>query len=284
MANPNNVASQETKDTKSNQEVTEDNNKEDNKKVTEENNDKVIEDVNNQKITEPTFQDKVSTTIKEVTRDENGKLKFPKDTPTEVVFAATAELRRRDTQAEYTKARQKQVVLEAEKQELLKQASSNATIELTEEQIEELDDMKFSDPDGWRQKMNAYEQKARNEHSEKINKQLEEVSAKGTKMAELERRKQVLKEFLSVNPGLVINDDIINNDIPPRITKKLEDGVVTFEEFLSNVSDYIKAGKTIATEDDITNQPNLSKAGGGDTPSEDAINNQSMKTYQTEVY
>lgn len=231
-----------------------------------------------------TFENKVFSALKVVKRGDDGKLEFPEDTPEEVVYAATAEQRRRDTQAEFTKSRQKQAALEAEKTELLKQVSSDVKVELSDEQAEELEELKFSDPDAWRRKMNTYETEAQSKRAKEVDERLKEVSAKGTETAELERRKQVLQEFQAVNPGLVINDDVIANDIPPRITKRLQDNEVTFEEFLQEAHDYLKTGKVVATTEKTLNQPNLSKAGGGDTPSDDAVGHESKKSYETEVY
>lgn len=231
-----------------------------------------------------TFENKVSSVLKAVTRDDKGKLKFPEGTPEEVVFAATTEQRRRDTQAEFTKTRQKQAALEAEKNELLKQVSSDVKVKLSSEQVEELEDLKFSDPDLWRRKLNSYETEAQSKRAKEVDELLKEVSAKGTKTAELERRKQVLQEFQIANSGFVIDDNVIANDVPPRITKKLENNEVTFEAFLQEAYDYLKTGKVIATTEKTLDQPNLSKAGGGDTPSDDAVRHESKKSYETEVY
>ena len=231
-----------------------------------------------------TFENKVSSVLKAVTRGDNGKLEFPEGTPEEVVYAATAEQRRRDTQAEFTKTKQAQAALEAEKTELLKQVSSDVKIELSDEQVEELEELKFSDPDAWRRKMNTYETEAQTKRAKEVDERLKEISAKGTETAELERRKQTLQEFQVANPGLVIDDDVIANDVPPRITKRLQDNEVTFEEFLQEAHDYLKTGKVVAMTEKTLGQPNLSKAGGGDTPSDDAVRHESQKSYDNEVY
>lgn len=231
-----------------------------------------------------TFENKVSSVLKTVKRGDNGKLEFPEGTPEEVVYSATAEQRRRDTQAEFTKSRQKQAALEAEKTELLKQVSSNIKVELSDEQVEELEELKFSDPDAWRRKLNTYEAKAQSERAKEVDERLKEVSAKGTETAELERRKHVLQEFQIANPGLVLNDDIIANDIPPRITKQLQDNEITFEDFLQEAHNYLETGKVVATTEKTLGQPNLSKAGGGDIPSDDAVKHEANKSYETEVY
>lgn len=231
-----------------------------------------------------TFEEKVSTALKAVKRNDEGKLEFPEGTSEEVVFAATTEQRRRDTQAEFTRSKQTQAALEAEKNELYKQLNSNVKIDLTPEQEEELEELKFSDPDAWRSKMNTYETEAQSKRAKEVDERLKEVSAKGTETAELERRKQALQEFQAANPGLVLDDDVIANDVPPRISKKLQNNEVTFEEYLQEVYDYLKTGKVVATTEETMDQPNLGKAGGGDTPSDDAVRHESVKSYDTEVY
>lgn len=230
------------------------------------------------------FDEKVTTALKEAKNNSEGKLEFPEDTPKEVVHAAKSEQRRRHTQAEYTKSKQAQAVLEAEKTELLKQVGGIPKLELTPVQKEELEGLKFSSPDSWRDKLNNYETEAHTKHTNEVNKRLQEVSVNGTKTAELERRQQVLQDFEAANQGFVINDDVIANDVPPRITKRLEDGVITFEDFLKESYNYIKASKVISIGGNTLNQPDLGQAGGSDTPSEDAVRHESQKSYLTEVY
>ena len=232
-----------------------------------------------------TFHDKVSATLKGVTRKPDGGWNFPDNTSEEIAYAVTAELRRRDTQAEFTRTRQKQVALEAEKQELLKQLSTTeAKLELTDKQKEELEELKFSSPEDWHKKLKSYENSAQEEYTKKVNEQLKEISANGTREAELERRKLVLKEFQNSNPETVIDDDVIANDVPPRITRKLQENAISFEQFLQEVADYIKANKVIVNTEKTLNEPNLSKTGGSETPSADAIDKASKQSYENEIY
>lgn len=235
-------------------------------------------------VTHETFETKVTTALSEATRSEDGKLEFKEGTSEEVVYAATTEQRRRDTQAEYTKTKQNNAALKAEKDELMTQLDSDVKLDLTLDQEEELDELKFSDPDKWRSKMNFYETEAQAKHTKQVDERLKEVSAKGTETAELERRKQVLQDFQAANPGLALDDDVIANDVPPRISKRLQENEVTFEEFLQEVHNYLKTGKVVNKTDETMGQPNLSKAGGSDTPSDEAVEHESVKTYDTEVY
>ena len=78
-----------------------------------------------------TFQDEVNETANSVRRDANNKLVFNADTPANVKYAVTTEIRRRDTQSEYSKAVEAKTKAEEEnkilKDKLASQSSSNIT-------------------------------------------------------------------------------------------------------------------------------------------------------------
>jgi len=238
-------------------------------------------------VVEPTEEEVFSSTVAEVvagiTRGEDGKYVIPSDVPKEVRFAAITEKRRRDTQSEFTKVAQKAKALEAENTALKKRAIANVKIDLTPEQKEELDDLRFSDPDEWRKKMNALERNALGEQQQKLDEEMGQVSADILNKEELKRRETVLKEFLQEHSGFQLDDDVIKNDIPPRITKRLETGDISFEAFLQEVYDYTKTGKVVKQEE-VRQQPNLSKAGGGTTLDKHAETTDIVLSYNKEVF
>lgn len=242
------------------------------------------QDKNVQK-SEPTFSDAVNKALEGMTKDEKGVWKLPEglDPNEPVGFAAMAEKRRRDTQAGFTQLTQKNKALEAEKAALLNKATGSVEVQLTEAQAEELEALKFSDPDAWRKKLNVYEAEARTKRAKEIDDELKQVSTSTLDSEELERRKSVLEKFNQEHPDLVINDDLIESEIPPRITKKLADGKVTFEEFLEECYEYAKTGKVVAS-DKVLNQPNLSKVGGGNSPDKNAAKEDIILSYQKETY
>jgi len=229
------------------------------------------------------FADLVNKAVNEAKTDEKGNLVLPDDLSEEVQYAATLEKRRRDTQASHTKISQKVKALEAEKSALLSKATGSFEIELTTEQEAELEDLKFSDPEAWRKKMNTLETEARNKRTKEIDEELKKVSSSSLETEELERRKQVLSDFLEANEGFELDDDIIANDIPPRISKKLEAGQITFEEFLQECHDYLKTGKVIK-QDKVLSGPNLSKIGGGNSPDKNAVKEDIITSYTKETY
>lgn len=229
------------------------------------------------------FESAVNDAVKNITRGNDGKYIIPEGTSIEVKHAAISEQRRRDTQSEYTKMSQTKKALEAENNALKKRAVSEVTIELTTEQTEEMDNLKFSDPEAWRKKMNRYENEARDKQTKAMNDEIAQVSADTLAKDELEHRKDILSEFNQEHPDFQLNDDLIKNDIPPRITKKLETGKITFVEFLKEVYDYTKTGKVIK-QDTTTKQPNLSKIGGSHMPDENAVKVDTITSYNKEVF
>ena len=231
-----------------------------------------------------TFADKVSQALKNATLTEDGKLSLPKDLSEDVKFAANAEKRRRDTQGHLTKLAQERASLLAEKEELLKQLKQNTKPILSSEQLAELEDLKVSDPDKWRTTLNSMEDKAKSELASSVHERLGEVAAKTAAQSELENRKLILEEFQSENPEFVINDDVISNDIPPRISRKLEKGDITFREFLEQCQNYLAKGKVLSDGQKVLNQPNLSKVGGDHEPSDDAKKSSQVLSYNDSRY
>ena len=187
-----------------------------------------------------------------------------------------ARKREKDTRAAYTKGQQELKELKEMNRVLAEQATG--TVTLSEEQQDELEDLKYSDPDAWRRKLNNYEAVSSKEAAEK----LQEVQQKAATEFELDRRKQVLDEFNSQrdNP---ITDDVIKNDIPPRILAKLESGEIEFEQFLGEVDTYLGKGKVVSNPSTLS-QPNLGNTGGGRTPSSSRAGASFDESYEDTVW
>lgn len=229
------------------------------------------------------FEAAVSDAVKSMKRGKDGKYVLPKNLSPEVRHAAILEKRRRDTQSEYTKAIQAKKALEAENTALKNKALKNVTLDLTAEQAEELEDLKFSDPEAWRKKMNKLEREAIAKRQKELDEELGSVSADILAKDELERRKEVLEEFNRAHPDFQLDDSVIQNDIPPRITKRLETGEISFEAFLQECYDYSKTGKVVKHEK-TRGQPNLSKVGGGSRPDKHAEKEDIILSYNKEVF
>lgn len=231
------------------------------------------------------FEDNVNEAVSQMTKDDKGAWQIPDTVTDEAVrFAAVSEKRYRDTQASYTKVKQTNKALAAEKDLLHNKVIGNTPIKLTPEQTEELENLKFSDPEEWRNKLNTYENLARKEYEVKLEDEVKQVSATTLEEDELGGRAAILQQFSAEFPDFVINDDVIANDIPPRITNKLANGTVTFREFLDECRNYSKTGKVVKQTEDSTKMSNLSNIGGGSNPSESDMAEDSITTYSKEVY
>lgn len=203
------------------------------------------------------------------------------DTP-ESTQQVDYEKRFKDTQAFATKIAQEKADKERELAELKAELSvlkTTAKPSLTiDAQVQsELEDLKYSDPDAWRTRVNELETAANAEFNSKI------VEAKqlSSKQLELQRRANVLTQFQNEHPDVVFTDELLHLDIPQRIVKELENGKVTYEEFLNNVYNYVKTPKVISSTTKTLEQPNLSKTGGDDTPTKNSSSNQNIiQTYE----
>ena len=198
-----------------------------------------------------TFEDQVKEALNTM-QEVKGKYVFADNIPDEVRIAANSERRRRDTFNSFTAQQQKLKMLEAEN-ELLKQ-NQKFQVDIPKE----MDDLKYSNPDEWRNRMNELEEKARIDASEKLNGVLTEAQKK----AEIERRLQVLDQFIIDNPESKLSETALTNDVAPRITRKLENGTITWEQFLVEASDYLNTQKIINTGNKVLSQQSLSKVGG----------------------
>ncbi len=236
------------------------------------------------KVPENKIEVKVNEIVGRMTKNDKGSWEIPADVIDESLrYAAIAERRRRDTQSDYTKVAQKAKALEAEKDLLRQKIVDSAMSDLSPEQKEELEQLKFEDPEEWRKRVNTLEKELKQQRAEAIDKEAGESSAKVLAADELERRKTVLDQFIKANPGFNLDDDVIANDIPPRITKKLETGKISFEEFLQECFEYTQTGKTFKQAKTM-DQPNLSKVPGGSNPDSKATQEDMVSSYKKETY
>lgn len=229
-----------------------------------------------------TFADKVNEVVNNMTQGEDGKWALPEgDYDEAILFAANTERRRRDTQSAYTRSQQKLKSLEAENELLAQNFEDNYVQFLPTDKQAELEELKATDPDAWRAKLSDLERERREEFQTKRS----EIKEKAKGESEADYRARALTEFQEQNPELKLTDDVIQNDIPPRITKQLEKGDITFAEFLSQCGEYLSKGKVVAPPaDKAPNNPNLGKVPGGSAPSGDAVASAVTKSYNEEIY
>lgn len=204
------------------------------------------------------------------------------DTPNSQTTQVDYEKRFKDTQAYATRIAQEKAEKERELAELKAELSvlketAKPSLTIDKQTQEELEDLKFSDPDAWRTKMNEIEQKSTSEFNSKIN----EAKQLSAQQLELQRRANILTQFQTDHPDVEFTDELLNLDIPQRIVKKLEKGEVTYEEFLNECYNYVKTPKVVGSTNKTLEQPNLSKLGGDDTPTKNKSSNQNIiQTYE----
>ena len=203
------------------------------------------------------------------------------DTP-ESTQTVDYEKRFKDTQAFATKIAQEKADKERELEELKAELSvlkttAKPSLTIDAQMQSELEDLKYSDPDAWRTRVNELETKANAEFNSKI----AEAKQLSSQQLELQRRANVLAQFQTEHPDVELTDELLHLDIPQRIVKELENGKVTYEEFLNNVYSYVKTPKVIGSTTKTLEQPNLSKTGGDDTPTKNSSGNQNIiQTYE----
>ena len=189
---------------------------------------------------------------------------------------ATVDYKKRykDTQSAYTKSQQLLKATEAKLnvlQELVK-----PQINLDQATQKELDDLMYSDPHAWRNKMNELENKAKAEYSNTLS----EAEKAASLQVELERRASLLDEYNRNHPNAPITDEVIKFDVPPRITSKLEKGEISFDDYLTQVHEFLYTPKKIGSGQEVLRQPNLSNLGGGPEASEGAASKDYVANYK----
>lgn len=232
-----------------------------------------------------TYADKVNSVVAKMVKAEDGSWTLPAEVESSLdeamLHAVRTERRYRDTQASYTASRQQLKALETTNEELTNHVIANATLHLTDEQREELDDLRTSDPDAWRAKLNDYEVQAKELQRSKV----KEFADKGKAASEAELRVQAYEQFKN-ETGIELSDQVIENQLPASYLKKLNAGAWTFEEFLSEAKKFLAPGDVkIKGANAPGDKPkDMSKMSGGSAPSAEAQEGASGQDYSKEVY
>lgn len=198
---------------------------------------------------------------------------LPESLTEEQKLAVIAEKRRVDTQSAYTKAQQRLKELELQNQKLEELLRTQAAPQIPV--TEELEELKHTDPEAWRKKVDALEQDARRKLQETVTLAKEEAQ----RAAEIEKRKVVLDTFLTEHPDVKPEDF---DNAPIRLQKKLEKGDISFEEFLSEAYLFAKTPKKIDTPPEPPKTPDLNKVGGTTGAIQTPLD--SVQKYTTEIY
>ena len=150
-------------------------------------------------------------------------------------LAVETELRRRNTEASYTKSQQALREKEVELEALRKLVPPSAA--LPKEEQEELARLKYSDPDAWFDKVTA----AKATVSTISLRAVEDLRAS----EEIVRRANVLAEFNRSNPANPLTDEQLQLYIPPILAKQVTDGSLSFDDMLVKAHAFINGTKVV---------------------------------------
>lgn len=134
----------------------------------------------------------------------------------------------KDTQAAFTRSRQEIAALKSHIS-VLEEALQNNDVSISPEIQKELDMLKTTNPELWRQKLNAIE-----------NKKAKDLSSSVSKKVEIARRKAVLEEWNAKNPDAQVNEYVVNYVLPAGLYNKLKNGEVSFEAFLAEAGNFLR--------------------------------------------
>jgi len=227
-----------------------------------------------------TFEQQVNNVVGQLTQNDKGLWQLPTDIKVDdsVHYAAMTEKRRRDTESALSKTRQKLKAEEAVRKELEKRVT--APVQLDTATQEALDALKYEDPEAWRQKVNELESTA----ATALQEELQTITTTAAQQTEQTRRTEVLAQFNAVHKDSPLTDDMLSGDIPPRIVKKLEEGQLTFEDFLVEAHSYVTSAKVVGSSTQLDAQPSLGSAGGGSNSSDAAKAAQDLTDYAHTVF
>lgn len=230
------------------------------------------------------FQDQVTELVNKAQDNGNGALvlteELLKDLPEPLAVAAKAELRYRNTQSSYTKASQRLKEISTVNEKLVEHLTEQVTIHITPEQRRELDDLKRRDPEAWRAKLNEHESEARRILTEK----LQSFEQAGKQMSELEIRAAKVAAFKETT-GLEITDDVVDNQLPASYKTRLNEGKITFDEFLELAGKFLSGQVTIkGAKDTPAKDVDFKKLPGGSKPDDKAIESDIVTAYKNTVF
>ena len=194
-----------------------------------------------------------------------------------LLFAAKTEKRRRDTQASYTRSQQELKKTQLLSQKMAETLETELVQVLPAAQIAELEELKHQDPDAWRQKLTALENSRRDE----VRATLQTIEQEAGSKSELEQRVEQLQAFQQAYPDISLTDEVIENDIPPRITKKLEQGKISFPDFLEECRAYLTKGKVVDKGEEPPVIPDISKNPGS---SSQPSGRRTRSDYEEEIF
>ena len=213
--------------------------------------------------------------------DDKGKLQLPDDMPDWQKHVIRSEKRQRDAQSELGKTQGKLRESEAVNGVLMDKAGTMIpeSFQLSEDEINKLDALKRNDPEKYRLEVNALEAKAKEAQTLHLGEITKKAAEDATTSQVAKNRLSVLQDFREANPELVITDDVLVNDVPPRFLTGVTNGEYDYPTYLTMVKEYVQTGKA-AQQSNAGDQHNLSDMAGGNKPGKKAAENAGKNDYK----
>lgn len=209
-------------------------------------------------------QKSVDIAIASAERTDKG-IKYPEGTDPLVQLAANSEFRRRDTQASHTKLSQELKQHEHASVTIQQLYLKDATLKLTPDDVERLEQLKLADPEEWRLEVNKLEQQDKVKVKEHLDQTV--LDAHKTVYSDITKHEyaQAWEDFGKTHPDSNLDAKTVDTIVPASITKKFEAGELTVQEYISNCHNW--STQYTAPSVQVPNDIDLSKVSGTTTPS-----------------
>lgn len=228
-----------------------------------------------------TFEETVTDLARDAKYDTEGMLALPEGTTEEAEYAVTLSLLNKETNDSHMADQQAIASFKAQNDVLTKKVQSllakGAYSTLNTSDKERLDELRTDDPESWRAEMDALEARVSTATDEDLKKQLSDADSG----AIIAARSKLLDAHNAANPGRQITQDVIDNDVPPRIKNKLVRGTIDFAEFLAEVSEYTARGKKVV-QNPVPKTKKFNTVGGTSDSAKSA--SVAGTSYEDEIY
>ena len=221
--------------------------------------------------------EEIETAVTQHTNKDTGKLDLPDDMSDDDKFLIRHGKRTRDAQAELAKAQKELRTSQATNKVLNdKQLVLPANLGLSQEEIVEINGLSTSNPEEYRKRMNKAEADARTVAQTALDEGVTKSIDEANNAHITDNRVTVLQNFRQANPELVITDDVLVNDIPPRFMNDLNSGKYeNYNAYLTAVKGYIEKGAVI-DEGNAGEEHNLQHMNGKTVPGKKAGDRQKI--------
>ena len=147
----------------------------------------------------------------------------------------------------------------------------------------EIDDLQHSDPQKWRSEVNKLEQEANAEALKAHTEAIDSATTEAEQTLEVDRRKRVFEQFQTDNANLGLTLEQITQKVPLEYSQKLENGEITFDDYLNKAKIYLTSDR-VPHKEELQGDPDLNGQPGGAKPSHEAIKSDFHTSYKTEIY